>query len=236
VIRTEFTIDELAQRTGMTVRNIRAHQSRGLIDPPQVRGRTGYYGPSHESRIAMIQEFQAEGFNLEAIRRLIAAAPEAGDEPLKFLKTLTAPYSSERPQPVSPQQLLEDWGPDSPPLLPRVIELGVVAEDPEHGYTYPSPELVKAARELVELGVPLERQLEVVEQMRKHAAGIARAYVELFIEQIWKPFQQEGEPDERWPEVSAALGRLRPLAGDAMLAVFASAMEQATEDALGREL
>ena len=28
----------------MTVRNIRAHQSRGLLPPPQLRGRTGYYG------------------------------------------------------------------------------------------------------------------------------------------------------------------------------------------------
>ncbi len=41
----ELTIDELARETGMTVRNIRAHQSRGLLPPPEVRARTGYYGP-----------------------------------------------------------------------------------------------------------------------------------------------------------------------------------------------
>ena len=45
-----LTIDELAQRVGMTVRNIRAHQSRGLLPPPVVRGRTGYYGPDHVAR------------------------------------------------------------------------------------------------------------------------------------------------------------------------------------------
>ncbi len=38
-----MTIRELAERTGMTVRNIRAHQTRGLLPPPVVRGRTGYY-------------------------------------------------------------------------------------------------------------------------------------------------------------------------------------------------
>jgi DNA-binding transcriptional MerR regulator len=32
----ELTIDELARETGMTVRNIRAHQSRGLL--PAARG------------------------------------------------------------------------------------------------------------------------------------------------------------------------------------------------------
>ena len=42
----QLTIDQLAQRTGMTVRNIRAHQSRGLLPPPAVRARTGYYGPT----------------------------------------------------------------------------------------------------------------------------------------------------------------------------------------------
>ena len=35
----EMTIRELAERTGMTVRNIRAHQTRGLLPPPVVRGR-----------------------------------------------------------------------------------------------------------------------------------------------------------------------------------------------------
>ncbi len=41
-----MTIDELARETGMTVRNIRAHQSRGLLPPPEVRARTGCTGPS----------------------------------------------------------------------------------------------------------------------------------------------------------------------------------------------
>ena len=36
-----LTIDELAQRTGLTTRNIRAYQSRGLLPPPEVRVRTG---------------------------------------------------------------------------------------------------------------------------------------------------------------------------------------------------
>jgi hypothetical protein len=40
----DLTIDELAQRTGMTVRNIRAHQSRGLLPPPEVRGARGTTG------------------------------------------------------------------------------------------------------------------------------------------------------------------------------------------------
>ena len=70
-----MTIRQLAERTGMTVRNIRAHQTRGLLPPPVVRGRTGYYNDEHVARIELTREMQADGLNLEAIRRVL----ESGD-------------------------------------------------------------------------------------------------------------------------------------------------------------
>ena len=70
-----YTIDELAQATGMTTRNIRAHQSRGLLPPPVVRGRTGYYGDEHAARLRLILRMQADGFNLGAIRRVLDSVP-----------------------------------------------------------------------------------------------------------------------------------------------------------------
>ena len=84
----DITIDELAQRTRLTVRNIRAYQSRGLVQPPTLRGRTGYYGPDHIARIELIRELQAEGFNLEAIRRLLEEAGGETDEVLRFTRAV----------------------------------------------------------------------------------------------------------------------------------------------------
>ena len=43
----QLTIEQLAAESGMSVRNIRAHQARGLLAPPEVRMRVGYYGPEH---------------------------------------------------------------------------------------------------------------------------------------------------------------------------------------------
>jgi DNA-binding transcriptional MerR regulator len=57
----EMTIRQLAERTGMTVRNIRAHQTRGLLPPPVVRGRTGYYDEEHVARIELTRQMQADG-------------------------------------------------------------------------------------------------------------------------------------------------------------------------------
>ena len=68
-----MTVEQLAHASGMSVRNIRNHQSRGLLPPPEVRARTGYYGPEHVERLRLIQQMQAEGFNLSAIQRLIGA-------------------------------------------------------------------------------------------------------------------------------------------------------------------
>ncbi len=62
-----LTVEQLAYETGMSVRNIRNHQSRGLLPPPEVRARIGYYGPEHVARLRLIQEMQAEGFKLSAI-------------------------------------------------------------------------------------------------------------------------------------------------------------------------
>src|SRR3954453_9797133 len=119
----DLTIDELAQRTGMTVRNIRAHQSRGLLPPPEVRGRTGYYGAEHLARIELIREMQGQGFNLEAIRRLVEAAPGSSEEPLRFLRAVAEPYTQEPPEVLTGAHLAERWGTTDPGLLERAVKL-----------------------------------------------------------------------------------------------------------------
>src|SRR4051795_11035319 len=107
-----MTIDELARRTSMTVRNIRAHQSRGLVPPPEVRGRTGYYGPEHVARIDLIRELQSEGFNLESIRRLLSDAGSISDEVLRFTRALREPFEDEEPQIVEAAELAARWQSD----------------------------------------------------------------------------------------------------------------------------
>ena len=74
-----LTIGELAESAGMTVRNVRNHRSRGLIGPPVLEVRTGYYGTEHLERLKLIRAMQADGFNLEAIRCLLGAG--AADAP-----------------------------------------------------------------------------------------------------------------------------------------------------------
>src|SRR5437764_9616171 len=94
----ELTIDELARETGMTVRNVRAHQSRGLLPPPEVRARTGYYGPEHVARLRLIQDLQANGYNLAAIKHLLDQSAGSAEPLLSFARRLLAPYANETPE------------------------------------------------------------------------------------------------------------------------------------------
>lgn len=69
-------LDALAQTVGMTRRNIRAYVARGIIPPPVLRGRSGYYGPEHVARVTLARDLQAEGFTLAAVQRFLSQIPD----------------------------------------------------------------------------------------------------------------------------------------------------------------
>lgn len=232
-----MTIDELARRTGMTARNIRAHQSRGLVPPPEVRGRTGYYGEEHVERIDLIKELQADGFNLEAIRRLLDGAGGSSREVLDFSRTLRAPFEDEQPEIIDGDEIAERWGGSlDPALIARAEKLGLMRTLADDRIEVLSPRLQRAGMELAALGVPPDAALEVAAKVRTHARRIARVFIELFLDSVWKPFNRAGRPEEEWPKVREALERLRPLASEAVLASFQQVMSEAVEDATAHEL
>src|SRR5437870_311510 len=168
-----MTIDELARHTGMTVRNIRAHQSRGLVPPPEVRGRTGYYGDEHRARIELIKELQADGFNLESIRRLLEDAGGSSSEVLNFSRTLRAPFEDEEPEILAAGEMEKRWGGADPELLKRAEKLGMMRPLGDGRYEILSPRLQRAGIELAALGIPAEKSLEIGEKVRRQARGVA---------------------------------------------------------------
>jgi DNA-binding transcriptional MerR regulator len=233
----EMTIRELAQRTGMTVRNIRAHQTRGLLPPPIVRGRTGYYSDEHVARIELTREMQADGLNLEAIRRVLESGDGSAAAIFDFTRALRAPFEDEAPEIFDVEELAAIWGegPD-PKLLRRGEKLGIFRALPDGRVEVISPRLLRAAAELAELGISPEGAIATAARLRRHADGAARAFVELFVKEVWEPFDEAGRPDRDWPRMSEALERMRPLAAGALLATFQIAMGEAIEKESERTL
>lgn len=69
----DLTIDELAAANGTTTRRVRSLQTLGLLPHPELRGRTGLYGPAHRDRLAAVLRLQDRGFSLESLVVLFAA-------------------------------------------------------------------------------------------------------------------------------------------------------------------
>jgi len=232
-----LTIDELAQSAGLTARNVRSYQSRGLIPPPEVQGRVGYYGDEHLARLALIREMQAQGFNLTAIAHLLEQAHGAGEEVLGFTRALMTPFETETPEIIARADLLARFGGDiDPKLIAKAEKLGLVTSIGEDCFEVPSPTLLAAGERLVELGVPFDAALDMTGKLQRNTDRVAQTFVQIFLEFIWKPFDDAGRPESDWPQVRAALDQLRPLASEALTAVFQPTMTKAVETAFGKEI
>ncbi len=236
VEQDELTIDELARVTGVTVRNVRAYQSRGLLPAPEVRARTGWYGREHRARLELIKELQAEGVKLDVVKRLFETTGGSTDQVLGFIRSLRALFGEREGTIVSREELAERFASADEGLLRKAQKLGLLRQVADDQYEEVLPRLTGAGEALVSLGIPLDRALDTVVALRRHAEGIARLYVELFLDEVWKPFDASGRPDDQWPRLHETVDRLRALSGEALLAVVEQAVSERLDVTFGRDL
>jgi DNA-binding transcriptional MerR regulator len=229
-----LTIEQLAAEAGMTVRNIRAHQARGLLAPPEVRMRVGYYGPEHVAQLRQIRDLQDEGFNLNGIKRLLDDTEGTTERLLRFKRALSAPRSEEAPETISELELRRRFRvdpADGRAVLARVLKLGILVEAGQGRYEVPSPSLLEVGDEVVKYGVALDSALSLLEDIARHSDSVSRSFVKVFLREVWKPFAQADMPAGQWPEIEAAVQRLRPIASEALMAIFQRQLSSQIEGA-----
>jgi hypothetical protein len=113
------------------------------------------------------------------------------------------------------------------------VRLGILVPVDDGSYEVPSPSLLAVAEEVVQRGISLDAAFAVFEELEGHCDAVAYAFVKLFLDEVWRPFQEAGMPAERWPAIDEAISRLRPLASDALLAIFERRMRLQIETAFG---
>lgn len=145
-----MTIGELAEQVHMTPRNIRAYQSRGLLAPPEIRGRVAYYSGGHAARLALVAALQREGFSLAAVKRLL-------DSPSSFSAIVSdrrrRAQTGEDDLPVTvpvSEEVIRSTFPDAAEAF---VETGLVWHDGQDRLVS-STVLVGVGRALLDLGVP----------------------------------------------------------------------------------
>jgi DNA-binding transcriptional MerR regulator len=235
----ELTIDQLAARVGMTVRNVRAYASRGLIPPPRLVGRTGYYGEEHASRLRLIRDLIERGYTLAAVERAVLAhASLPAGHALALLNVLDNPLGQpEEPEVVSREALAAAAGIRSDDdMVDAMVEAGLAEQIDDSTLRLLRPSIVHAGTQAVALGLSKESTLAMLPLLADHLRPIAQRFVDEFREQIWHPFAEAGMPDEQWPEVLQRIKAVLPVAGQSVLAVFRDQLTEVIDEALGEEI
>ncbi len=154
-----YTVDQLANKVGMSPRNIRAYQSRKLLPPPARSGRQVYYDDRHLRRLEAVRSLQRQGFNLVSIEAILGvhAAEPRSDTLARVLHQLQAEH---------------------PPLVCALTRHGVVSRDGDDTVHATRPRTVRAALALQQAGVPALESLqllsEVLDRIQPLAHGLIR--------------------------------------------------------------
>src|SRR4051794_9158725 len=173
----ELTIDQLAERTGLTVRNIRAYRAKHLLHPPSIHGRAAAYDESHVERIELIRRLQEEGFNLDAARRLI----EQGDAFTSEVSRMRAELASGAEDrasvwiPMSEAALALTQA-SSPDTVERLLEAKILRRD-ARGQLWVRPEF-RIGWRLLELGLPPSSLYELLFAVDRHSKPLGRVYAD----------------------------------------------------------
>lgn len=228
----EYTVDELAARTGMTVRTVRFYATEGLLPPPRRRGRIAYYGAAHRLRLELIRTLQDHGYTLAAIERVLHRIP-ADAPPAEYAvhAAALAPWLPDRTEPLDRAAIDRRLGRRiTDEELACCVELGALRPLDTDQYAA-STAMLGHALELLQLPVPTSLVHQSAAIIDEHASAVANGLTDVFITAIWGPYQR-GEIDSE--QVVAMLARLRPLAVQGLVGAFGRAADRAARRGLDK--
>ncbi|HKN40191.1 MAG TPA: MerR family transcriptional regulator [Acidimicrobiia bacterium] len=225
-----LTIDELARAAGTTVRNVRVYQDRGLLPPPERRGRLGLYGPDHLRRLRLVLRMLGRGYPLAAIRELVEAWEEQRDigSVLGLEEAITAPYQEEGPRRLSGARFRELLGGDEVAAA-RAVETGLAQTDGDD-VVIPNPRFFDVGLELLAEGFPPRAMVDVAAEIARAMDQVAKMCVSFVDEHLWRGFVDAGMPAADAERVAGVIQRMRPRAQAAADAALAEAMEKHSDE------
>ncbi len=234
----EFTVDVLAKRAGMTVRNVRAYSTRGLIDPPRLEGRTGYYTHEHLQRLILIRTLLGRGFTLAAIEDSILKSPTtAAGVALDLINIFEVEDAENQTEDISRDELSALAGlPPEHQLTDHLIELGLLEAVDEKTVRMLYPSVVRPGAAAVSLGLGTDSVVDIVPHMRAHLEQISDRFVQHVSRDVTQPFLDAGLPQEEWPVVFEKIDKLILIASQVVVGMFRGVLREAVEVEIGNKL
>lgn len=233
----EFRLDELARQAGVATTTVRLYQAKGMLAPPRLNGRTGWYDRSHLRRLKLIARLQDQGFSLAAIGSLIDSW-ECGhslETVIGVEAELDALLGDAHALVLAPAEMAEHLPTDAlqPELMQRATSLGLVEAESDGSLRIPDRRFLETGTALAALGVPVDEVLDEWEALQTHTDEVARRFVSLFEKRLLPEDWQTDLDTDTAGELTETLAQLRMLARQVVGAALDRSLAQQGSERLG---
>jgi DNA-binding transcriptional MerR regulator len=217
----EYRLDDLAREAGVASTTVRLYRTKGLLPPPRMAGRTGWYDESHLARLRLIARLQEEGHSLAGISRLLdtwqqgrGLAAVVGVE-----EQLDAMFHA-RAAVFSPSDLAARFpsGTLTAELVQRAHELGLLTFTSDGKIRLADVRFVETGSALVDLGIPPGVVLDEWEALSAATDEIAERFIALFEQHVLPEGWRDDLDEARTRELAATLLRLKHTAAQVLAA------------------
>ncbi|MFC8043013.1 MerR family transcriptional regulator [Nocardia sp. NPDC057353] len=238
-VHRDLTINDLAAEAGMTVRTLRDYNERGLLPPPMMKGRTGYYGEEHLNRIRIVERLLERGITLNGVRGLLEAWDRGED--LADVLGVAAPPAAAPADGQAADGLISATGlarrfdalPDG---LGRAVAAGLYEPVDANTYRAADPALCELFDRLTAAGMPLGRALDEIEQLRADCDHIARQFTDIFLRTAVRSYRRSARTGNDVERLSAELAATRALPSRVAAGVLDRSLERYLGVVIRREL
>jgi DNA-binding transcriptional MerR regulator len=198
----DYRVEELAARAGVSVDTIRFYQARGLLEPPERRGRVGVYSERHAERLRRIRDLKEKGLTLATIKLVLAGDLDPPDQALVAAVSAPSMREASAGRTYTLEEFAERVG-IAPGLLLAVEREGLFAptnagDGP--GYTDADLAAARAGMRILETGLPLADLLALAREYDQAARRTAERAVELFDHHVREPIRASASSDEEAAE------------------------------------
>ncbi|WP_079023818.1 MerR family transcriptional regulator [Streptomyces odonnellii] len=224
-----LTVDELAARTGVTVRTIRFYSSRGLLPPPVIGPRrVGRYGPEHLSRLALIEELQQRGMTLAAIERYLERLPPGlSPRDLAIHRALVASWAPDSPEDATRAELERRAGRAlAEDDIDRLAAMGALARADRPDTYRLDPALLRLCVELLDVPITQETILAARTVLLEHTREAARKLTRMFRDEVSLPYGPGAADPEQLAAVKSLSAHMEPLVVQALITAFQRSLKE----------
>ena len=234
---SEYRLDELARRASVASTTVRLYQTRGLLAPPRLEGRTGWYDESHLSRLRLIARLQGEGYSLAGIANLLEQWEQGRslDAVVGVEAELEALLGDVHAVVLDPAELLSRFpeGAMTPEVMQRAVSLGLVQPTEDGKVRVADRRFLETGSGLAHLGIPADVILDEWEALAVHTDDIASRFIALFEAHLAPADWQRGLDSDETRDLAHTLARLQSIARQVLAAALDASVARIGRERLG---